>query len=356
MGGTDVVTVLAIDGGGIRGAIPSRVLVELERLTGKPVSDLFDIVAGTSTGGLLALGLTRPGPDGRPAMTAEDMLRLYVERGRTIFPRIDRRAIWDRHRDAATRSAVQRVGAVVLPRRYGNARYSPSGIERVLHDALGASRLRDALTDVIVTAYDWRAGRPVIFRSREAREGGLDPFMRQAARATTAAPTYFPPARLIRADGQELVLIDGGVAANNPVSVAYYDFLLREEQEGRDLDVVVVSLGTGKAPEEEASYRQLWSRGWLSLGMGMLNVVFDGTSDLQDEVVRKVVVKKEPGSRYFRFQPVLEGCSLELDDARPENVRALLDVAERCIEERRHDLEEVAELLVRADSAVTRPR
>ena len=346
-GQSNVIKVLSIDGGGIRGVIPGRFLVELERITGKRVAELFDVIAGTSTGGIMALALARPGPDGRPAMAADEVIRIYSERGPKIFPKINRESLRPGHRGEAAKSIVQLAGAVLYPRHYGNARYVATGIESLLEEFLGDAKISQSCTDVVVTSYDWKAGRPIVFRSREARDGeGPDPLMREVARATSAAPTYFPPARLLLDDGTELVCIDGGVAANNPVSIGYYEFLRREEGAGRDLDVVVMSLGTGVPPDEIPTYEELWSRGWLSLGMGMLNVVFDGTSELQDEVVRKVVVKKEPKSRYFRFQPALRGCSLDLDDARPENVQALIDIADRRIEEQRGELEELAHLLL----------
>ena len=91
-----MVRVLSIDGGGIRGIIPALVLAELEECTRRPVAELFALVAGTSTGGLLALALTRPGQDGRPAFAARELVDLYVEEG----PRIFERSIWQRIRSA----------------------------------------------------------------------------------------------------------------------------------------------------------------------------------------------------------------------------------------------------------------
>ena len=79
--------ILSIDGGGIRGIIPAIVLEELERTTGKPISTLFDLIAGTSTGGILALGLTRPGPDGAAKYSAGDLVGLYRREGQRIFSR-----------------------------------------------------------------------------------------------------------------------------------------------------------------------------------------------------------------------------------------------------------------------------
>lgn len=77
----DVFKVLSIDGGGIRGIIPAMVLAEIEDRTGRPVAETFDLIAGTSTGGILALGLTLPGDNGRPRYAAEELIGLYEEEG-----------------------------------------------------------------------------------------------------------------------------------------------------------------------------------------------------------------------------------------------------------------------------------
>ena len=75
---TDTFKALSIDGGGIRGIIPAMVLAEIEEHTGRPVAETFDLIAGTSTGGILALGLTMPGDGGEgPKCAAEDLISLY---------------------------------------------------------------------------------------------------------------------------------------------------------------------------------------------------------------------------------------------------------------------------------------
>jgi uncharacterized protein len=77
--------VLAIDGGGIRGIIPGVMLVEIERITGRPIRESFDLMVGTSTEGILALGLAVPDDGGHPRYSAEELLRLYTEQGGAIF-------------------------------------------------------------------------------------------------------------------------------------------------------------------------------------------------------------------------------------------------------------------------------
>ena len=90
-------SLLALDGGGIRGVIPARVLHAIEQRTGRPISQLFDLVAGTSTGGILALGLTKPAARGssKPAYSASNLLDFYLNEGERIFPR---KSLWERVR------------------------------------------------------------------------------------------------------------------------------------------------------------------------------------------------------------------------------------------------------------------
>jgi patatin-like phospholipase/acyl hydrolase len=77
--------VLSIDGGGVRGIIPARILVEIEKRTNKPIAELFDFIVGNSTGGLIALGLTTPDANNKPKYTAKNLLDLYLEDSKAIY-------------------------------------------------------------------------------------------------------------------------------------------------------------------------------------------------------------------------------------------------------------------------------
>jgi uncharacterized protein len=329
--------------------MPARVLIELERLSGRPIAGLFDVIAGTSTGGLIALGLTKPGSDGKPDLTAQEVLDTYIKYGKSIFPRVQFRPLrWEQLRTSRPIIA-QRFGAFASPTRYGNARYSREGLRALVNEMFGATRLSQAMADVIVPSYDWKAGRPFVFRSRGARNGDLiNPTMVQVALATTAAPTYFPAFRL-RAPERELVLIDGGVVANNPASIAYYESLYHSYVGGRgEPNFLAVSLGTGQPPEPIPTYQELWSRSWLRLGMGMLGVVFDGSSEIIDELLTEVVRFKHPGSRYWRLNTELQGVRLNMDDASDGQIERLVGLAEQMISDRKDDLTEIVGLLTGA--------
>ncbi|HEY6005659.1 MAG TPA: CBASS cGAMP-activated phospholipase [Anaeromyxobacter sp.] len=321
------VTILALDGGGIRGLIPARVLEAIEDRTGMPACRLFDLVAGTSTGGILALALTAPKADrSGPRYSASDLVTLYRTRGPEIF----RRSLW--HSLASLRG-------------FAGPKYSARPIETVLREYFGSARLGDALTPVLVTSYDTAAAKPYLFKSyrEQSAEGsgsGLpdDHLLWRAARATSAAPTFFPPFAL---EGRSLV--DGGLFANDPAMCALADAY--KMFGGSRSRYLLVSIGTGN-DEIRLGYGQVRGRGLLRWAIPILKMVFDGVSDAVDYQAR------EMADRYWRFQA--DGVRQELDDASPDAVRQLLAAADGLVAARRADLDELARVL-RSNLAPTGP-
>jgi len=316
--------ILSIDGGGIRGVIPAVVLMKIEELTGRPICRLFDLIVGTSTGGIIALGLTRPDGEGEPANSAAELLDLYAEHGRRIFSR----SIWHR------------------TRAFGNAldeKFPAHQLEEVLEDYLGDARLSDALTDVLVTAYEIETRSPWFFRSRRAREkpDEFDFPMAKVARATSAAPTYFEPLKLETEGTVDYwALIDGGVFANNPAMCGVAEAM---GEYGRD-DLLVVSLGTGELTRR---IRYDDARDWGLLGWArpILDVVFDGVSDTVAYQVKQLCRAEEGVETYHRFQVALEIGKDDMDDASATNIHALKLQGQRLVDERAHELEELCATL-----------
>ena len=302
--------ILSIDGGGIRGLIPALVLQEIERLSGRPVSDLFDLIAGTSTGGILALALVRPGANGRPAFSAGDMVELYEQQGSEIFSR----SVWH------------------WARALGNAfeeKYPSGPVERVLGRYFGETRLAEALTNVLITSYEIEERRPFFFKSHNAKKAAADDFaMRDAARSTSAAPTYFEPARVPTsgATGYQ-ALVDGGVYANNPAMCAYVEALCKWTPER----IVLLSLGTGEAVQP-IPYKSAKDWGLVNWAQPILNVVFDGVSDTVDYQLRSLV-GQDTGklTDYWRMQVRLKPGQDAMDDTSEANLRGLREAAEQLI-------------------------
>ena len=288
--------ILAIDGGGIRGLIPALVLAEIERRTDRPTASLFDLVAGTSTGAIIACALTRPAP-----MSAEQVAAIYEDEGPQIF-------------HASLLKQVSSLGGVV------DERYDERGLVTSLERHLGTARLADAVTGILVTAYDTEARQALQLRRAD------DVSMVDAAHASSAAPTYFEPVRL-----GARTLIDGGVFAINPAMLAY------GEADGSV--AVLASLGTGEHTRP-LPYEQLKDWGQLEWAQPIIDVVFDGSADAVDDVLQRLIAEN-----YIRLQTRLVEASDDLDDASPENLAALRREAERLIAARSADIDRLCALL-----------
>ena len=323
-----LVKVLSIDGGGVRGAIPAVVLAEIERRTGAPICRLFDVIAGTSTGGILALGLTKPDAAGQPQYSARRLAELYASEAAEIFARPLA------HRLRAAGSLFEE-------------KYPASGLETVLRRHLGDARLSDALADVLVTAYEIELRSAFFFRSSRARERPDYDFpMREVARATSAAPTYFEPAKLDSRGSSEKpywALVDGGVFANNPAMCGLVEATTRHRARGGETpDVLLVSLGTGHVAQ---GYPYEKARGWgrMDWPRPLLGVVFDGIADTVEFQASELACASEgPPERYFRFQTLLAGANDAFDDASAANVAALRRLAEEMVERESAKLDRLA--------------
>ncbi len=299
--------ILALDGGGIRGLVPARVLQAIEERTERPIADCFDLIAGTSTGGILALGLTVPRPEGGgPRWRAEQLAEMYRERGRVIF----------------RRTPLHVLGAWLIEK------YGARGLDGVLQERLGDARLGDALTEVLVTSWDLSANVPRYFSSTDPATAGVP--MREAGRATSAAPTYFRPHWR---EGRAYV--DGGVFANDPARLAW---MAKRAPEAPGRPIVLVSLGTGAAKSPDPARRRFW--GALPWARPVIDLLLTAPTDL-------VQLELEEASRtspleYFRLDPDIAGASPRLDAVDPHNLDALDDAAKALIAAHDADLAAIA--------------
>jgi uncharacterized protein len=317
--------ILSIDGGGIRGVIPAVVLAEIERRTGRPIAETFDLVAGTSTGGILALGLSRPGANGHPRYAASELVGLYEAEGAKIF----RRDPWRRF---------------IALENLLDEKYSAKGIEEVLKEYFEDTTMSQALTEVLVTSYDIERRQPYLFKRHKAQKDPRREWpMWQAARATSAAPTYFEPAKLEFKNSKDyLALVDGGVYANNPAMCGYVE--ARKLWPG-EKDFLVVSLGTGELTRS-IPYDQAKNWGLARWAQPILGVVFDGVSDAVDYQLADLCADEETRvDQYFRFEVVLTEGNDDMDDASRTNIRVLKLLADRLVDRRAADLEQLCKVL-----------
>ncbi len=322
-----VITILSIDGGGMRGIIPALLLAEIEQRTRKPISQLFNLIAGTSTGGILTLGMVKPDAHNLPAYSAQQGVALYETQGERIFSR----SIW--HRIHAIDNATEE-------------KYPSEGIETVLDEYFGETRLKDALTDVLVTSYDIEKRMAFFFKSRKAKQDPTYDFpMKQVARATSAAPTYFEPVK-IEAPGVSdyYPLVDGGVHSNNPAMCALAEAKVAFPDAD---DFLVASLGTGEMTRP-ILYEQAKNWGLVGWVRPLIDVMFDGMINTVDYQLRQLLPDREGIKRYYRFQARLDEKSGDIDDTSHLTLRDLRLLAETVIRDKTSDLDVLCKQLVAA--------
>jgi len=335
--------VLAIDGGGIRGIIPAAVLADLERsLAPKATADVFDLIVGTSTGGILALGLTVP-EDGRPRHSAARLLELYETEAQTIFPGGGPADLGERlfgTRDPWKLALRDPVDLLMRKSKRekaaGGAKYFVTGLEDVLFRYLGDVPLASALADVVVTSYDMAYGDPVLFSSRPRAGFVTDVQMTVAARATSAGPTFFKPQALTDGD-RKRVLVDGGVYVNNPSVLGYLVGGQAATAEGRPL--LLVSLGTGTRPPR-APLTPVQMDDSFSTAQALMSAVASGGGAMGDALLSGLA--DGDAFRYWRVQTTVGTCSFAMDDSSPENVACLGARARQLVTEEAAQLEDIA--------------
>ncbi|NOK64444.1 MAG: patatin [Chloroflexi bacterium AL-W] len=322
-----IIKILSIDGGGIRGIIPALILAEIEQRTQRNIADLFDLIVGTSTGGIIALGLTKPDATGKPVYSANDLATLYRTKGDRIF----------------VRSVLRRLTSLG---NVADEKYDSKAIERFLQEYFGETQLKDALTNVLVTSYEIERRFPFFFKSERAQRDESYNFpMWQVARATTAAPTYFEPLSIEMENDQDYyALIDGGVFANNPAMCGYVE---AQRMYPDASDMIVVSLGTGNLTRRlSIDDAQNW--GLLEWAQPILGIAFDGVSNTVDYQLQMLLPNNGIGSRYYRFQTRLDEENDDLDDIRPANLRVIQILAESIIRNNRAHIHELCEQLTTA--------
>ena len=340
--------ILSIDGGGIRGIIPCRILQFIERQT-RPVSNAFDLIAGTSTGGIIALGLTKPNESGRNAYSATQMLELYTTFGKIIFEK--------RYEKDLLSKALSFISDTLGTLTQQN--FDQTGLENLLKEKFGDTFLNKAITNVLITTYEIQKGKTFYFQSRLAKKSSTENIlMREIARSTSAAPTYFMPS-VVKYESSDQAFVDGGVFANNPSVLAYGEAKeLWKQRKGHlafepdvapvdnDLPFFMLSIGTGDTESsisvEEA---KTWkTQDWIK---PLLDSIFmRSVSESTHFTMQHLLPNYEDNTpRYIRLNPTIPKENAEMSDASPENIAALTRIADDYIAKNKQILLDICELL-----------
>lgn len=249
--------ILSVDGGGIRGMIPLACLVELERQEGKPAHEIFDMVAGTSTGSIIAAGIAL-------GLSARGLLALYRDLARQAFERLP----WWR-----------------VVANLGNHRYSNEFIARRLEE-IGASKPLNAYSkDILITAKNTITSRTDFFvrdAPGNASQWGTINLI-DAVLASIAAPTYFPP-HSATVKGVEYTWVDGGVGvAGNPCYHAAVEAIHYTAGRYEPGETIMYSFGTGRRPHTIEAHKAHF----LQWALWSLAEILEDAGDWQTYVTRR---------------------------------------------------------------------
>jgi len=321
------VRILSIDGGGIRGLIPLTILDKIEKSLKSSISQKFDIIAGTSTGGIVALALNVTSKKGGAAHSAESLKELYLKENETIFsqPNMLQRyctPMWN----------------VFFPK------YSTKALEKLLNQKFEDALLSESRSTVLVTACDLRNAGLHVFNSYEALKiHEKNYYMKDIAMATSAAPTYFDPHKVLphyRGEDGRIVtlqaplnLIDGGIAVNNPTFLAYsYARTFFPEAN----DYVIVSLGTGTRTVGFTRYHHLKGTGFFGWARKLPRLMINASSSAVEHYidVLRFELARNPNTtcRYYPFRPELPEDLSSMDSTNKTKNKDLIDYATNLID------------------------
>jgi len=310
--------ILSIDGGGIRGIIPGQILVILEdKLKAKTgnenarISDFFDLIAGTSTGGILTCsylmpGENAPGQEVRPKFDARQVVDLYLKRGGEIF------SIPFRHKLLSADGVL-------------DEKYPAAPLEKALKDYFGDTKLSELVKPCLITSYDIMRRQGHFFTQLDAvKRPGWDFLVKDVARSTSAAPTYFECSDTKSMTDVSYPLIDGGVFVNNPTLCAFAE-VYKQFQTTPD-QMVVLSLGTGYS-KKEYDYDKAKNWGMVQWVKPLIDIMMSGVAEVVDYQLRQIFDAIGAQNQYLRINTELPiDVSPDMDETSAENLQALKEL------------------------------
>jgi len=343
------IRILSIDGGGIRGILPGVILTFIEeRLMAKEgkdvrLSDYFDMIAGTSTGGILTCTYLVPAldsngkPTNRAKLTAREAVNIYLDRGDDIF----NLTFWQK---------MKSKGGLA------DEKYDSSQLEKALKDYFGETLLSELLKPCLITSYDIKSRRAQFFNQIDAKNSPTHDFkVRDVARATSAAPTYFEVSRVNSVFGSPYPLIDGGVFANNPSMCAYaearstaFSRVLNDPEKTDNpfaKDMIIVSIGTGST-SKPYEYDKAKDWGVIQWIQPIIDIMMSGNSETVNYQLRKIWETTGTPENYIRLEPSLYEANNEMDDASAKNLKALHEAGLKFVTDNEKLLDSVVDKLI----------
>lgn len=306
--------ILSIDGGGVRGIIPAIILKYIEDRIDTPLCKKFDVIAGSSTGAIIAAGLSVPNHLGAPLYRAYDIINLYKYSCNRIFQRSIFRQIFT-------------LDGWIGPK------YSKKYAKKLYKEIFENHYISSTLTEIMIPALDVRSNKVHFFSTFRGKEG-LDYPLYKVILAATSAPTYFPSVK-ITLNLRTYEYVDAGCAINNP-SVDSYILAMYKTKNSNSNNFLILSLGTGSSILGTEK-RFLTRQGKLDWASNLIGLVMNASSHLSEkrssfffDLHNSFQNKKE---NYFRIQVELPHSCSYLDNCSEENLKNLEIYAYKAIED-----------------------
>lgn len=339
------IRILSLDGGGIRGIITCVILKYIEEQLQKidnpnaKIGDYFDLVAGSSTGGLITALILFPDNNKKAKFSIQEALELYAKKGDEIF----NVNFWEN---------------VINPFGLFNEKISQKNLEKQLDEVFGYLELRNLIKPCLITAYDISSRKAKFFCSHEAKLPLENFYVKDVCRATSAAPTYFEPAKIKSLYNQEYTFVDGGVYANNPAMCAFAEARkIAFSQQLNDLDkpdfpsvkeMMIVSIGTGQVLKPY-TFKEFENAGKLKWISPLIDILLTANAETVDYYLDKMFEALGPRNRknYYRLMPDLKNASPEMDDTSNKNITELIQAGLYYVDQNRELLNNIAKKLVK---------
>lgn len=342
---TKKIRILSLDGGGIRGIITCVILRYIEEQLQKhdhpnaKIGDYFDLIAGSSTGGLLTGILLFPDNSKNAKFSIETALDLYAKKGDSIF----NVSFWKE---------------IINPFGLFNEKISQRNLERQLEEVFGNLELKELIKPCLITSYDITQRKAKFFCSHEALSPLENFYVKDVCRATSAAPTYFEPAKIKSLYDQEFTLIDGGVFANNPALCAYaearkiaFSTVLNDTEKvdyPEIKDMILISIGTGEVLKPY-TYEKFENAGKIKWISPLIDILLSANAETVNYLLTKMygTLGTRNQKNYYRLMPQLRKASSDMDDTSTKNIFELIQAGLYYIDQNRESLDEIAKKLIK---------
>lgn len=336
------IRILCLDGGGIRGLIPAVILSYVEECIQKKtgnknavLADYFDMIGGTSTGGILTCLYLVPPKEGNSNKStryfAHEAITMYKEHAENIF-----------------KTNLPRALASV--RMVYDEKYLVDDFEKLLNKYFGDTKLSELIRPALITSYDIEERRAIFFTQPEAKESPFqDYYLKDIARATSAAPTYFEVADIKSMGGHKGYFIDGGLVANNPALCTIVEAMKTPfanmpcPLDAKDMYVVSISTGKELEPIRFDKAKDFGAARWIG---PVISILMSSSSETVDYHLQKIFRTAGCSENYLRIDPPLCRAGNSMDNVSRSNLDELENAGKDYIAKHLEQLDNLANKLI----------